>query len=371
MSEISVKKNNPRSKKQLKFLYLSLTKQSKSACLSCCDLDSQSQEHSMELSLPILENLVSDCVKLGVEMVCFTGPDPFQHQNWIEIARLFRNQGIKISVSANGAVITEEIARSMKELETSAQISLDDEETQNFTSKVEPSSAKELGSRALEGVQLLMKHGIPLNLNSVISKTNIHRVDYWLQVSIKLDITITFTLYNGILHSDDCQLQPLTIEETAQFIKQIAKGYETNPRISVNLPPLLVPSNMKPAVNPGCGWTHHVGGVLWNGDVTICPFASSCPELIAGNIRNQSFYDIWNDSPVLNNLRNNSYNDLKGICKYCPVCDLCMGACRLDSYLRFKDPTASFHLCQAFYDAMLKGSIPDKEFPSKMLEVLV
>lgn len=367
MSETPEKKNTLSSKKQLKFLYLNISDHSNLGCFHCYDPSFQSQAQSNELSLGAIENLVDDCKKLELETVCITDADPFFNQTWLEIGRLFRSRGIKIAVSVNKATITEHIALNLKELDALTQINLDEtEDLMDFRGGVDYSSCK-----APTGVALLVKHGIPVNLNAVISKKNIHMVDAFSSFSAKLEIDIKFTLYNGIFNNGAGQMQSLSIEETAQFIKKAGELYDTNPRISTSLPPLLVPANMKPTVNPGCGWTHHVGAVLSNGDVTICPFASGCPELIAGNIRDQSFDTIWTHSPLLKNLRNNSYTDLKGICMHCPVSDLCVGACRLDSYLRLKDPTAGFHLCQSFYEAMLKGLIPDKEFPSMMLEVIV
>ena len=57
------------------------------------------------------------------------------------------------------------------------------------------------------------------------------------------------------------------------------------------------------------------------GDVTPCPYMT----VVAGNLREQSFGEIWRDSPVLQDLRDPKR--LKGRCGRCEFNELC-GGCR-------------------------------------------
>ena len=59
-----------------------------------------------------------------------------------------------------------------------------------------------------------------------------------------------------------------------------------------------------------------------NGDVWPCPFV----EVNAGNIRNKSFREIYEDAPVFQNLRRRE-DKLKGVCSECNYKTVC-GGCR-------------------------------------------
>ena len=60
------------------------------------------------------------------------------------------------------------------------------------------------------------------------------------------------------------------------------------------------------------------------GDVTPCPYM----PLSAGNVRQNSFVDLWDKSDVFNSFR---YPQLKGKCGDCEYTDIC-GGCRARAY---------------------------------------
>jgi radical SAM protein with 4Fe4S-binding SPASM domain len=66
------------------------------------------------------------------------------------------------------------------------------------------------------------------------------------------------------------------------------------------------------------------------GDVTPCPYMT----VVAGNVREQGFAEIWRDSPVLQELRDPSL--LKGRCGRCEFKELC-GGCRCRAQASFGD----------------------------------
>jgi radical SAM protein with 4Fe4S-binding SPASM domain len=92
------------------------------------------------------------------------------------------------------------------------------------------------------------------------------------------------------------------------------------------------------AVTRGC-----LGGIGFcfvshRGDVQPCGFlAANC-----GNVRQQSFADIWNHSNVLTDLRN--YDKLKGKCNPCEFKRVC-GGCRARAYEATGDYLTQEPLC--------------------------
>ncbi|MEA3431539.1 MAG: SPASM domain-containing protein, partial [candidate division WOR-3 bacterium] len=58
------------------------------------------------------------------------------------------------------------------------------------------------------------------------------------------------------------------------------------------------------------------------------------PDLVVGDLRKQSFKEIWEESPVMISLRDRS--DLQGRCATCEYKALC-GGCRARAYAYFGD----------------------------------
>jgi radical SAM protein with 4Fe4S-binding SPASM domain len=70
--------------------------------------------------------------------------------------------------------------------------------------------------------------------------------------------------------------------------------------------------------------------IMPQGEVTPCPYMT----VVAGNVREQSFTEIWETSPVLLALR--QPEQLKGRCGVCEFKTLC-GGCRCRAYAAYGD----------------------------------
>jgi radical SAM protein with 4Fe4S-binding SPASM domain len=97
--------------------------------------------------------------------------------------------------------------------------------------------------------------------------------------------------------------------------------------------------------------------VLANGDVTICGVASDEPELVAGNVLDRPFREIWANAALFARTRALDVHDLGGICGRCAFREFCGGACRLSAFRESGDFLAPYELCQRFYD---EGLIADE-----------
>jgi len=73
------------------------------------------------------------------------------------------------------------------------------------------------------------------------------------------------------------------------------------------------------------------------GDITPCPYM----PVSAGNLRRQSFDEIWNDAPVLNDLRDPHLGGRCGVCEFSEIC----GGCRCRAYATHGDYLAEDPAC--------------------------
>jgi AdoMet-dependent heme synthase len=77
--------------------------------------------------------------------------------------------------------------------------------------------------------------------------------------------------------------------------------------------------------------------IMPEGDVTPCPYM----PLVAGNLRERSFIDIWQQAEVLQNLREPQLGGRCGACEFAKIC----GGCRCRAYAAYGDYLAEDPAC--------------------------
>jgi len=97
----------------------------------------------------------------------------------------------------------------------------------------------------------------------------------------------------------------------------------------------------------GCGVGRAYCAIQPNGIVTPCIYM----PIVVGDLKKQSFKEIWTTSPVLDDLR--SRDDLKGHCGVCEYRSAC-GGCRARAYAYFGDYKAPDPGCINNKEAFLK-----------------
>lgn len=68
-----------------------------------------------------------------------------------------------------------------------------------------------------------------------------------------------------------------------------------------------------------------------NGDVYGCDLMMGIDEFVAGNLKEQSLYDIWHNSKVFTKFREFDFEKIKGKCLTCNNI-WCGGGCRSAAY---------------------------------------
>jgi radical SAM protein with 4Fe4S-binding SPASM domain len=87
----------------------------------------------------------------------------------------------------------------------------------------------------------------------------------------------------------------------------------------------------------GCGAGRFYMGIEPNGDLYPCVFFPHDAALLLGNLLDDDFEEIWQNSPLLNNLRNKDL--LQDSCGSCESKNIC-GGCRARAYTYFNDVLA-------------------------------
>ncbi|MCB9898899.1 MAG: radical SAM protein [Planctomycetes bacterium] len=339
---------------RLDTIHFNSTKTCNLGCAFC--YDNAVRGRTELLPLETVRQIATDAVGLGCRRVILSGGEPLSRPDWQDVASIFDGAGMEVSLATNGTLITAEAARFLAGLRhVTLSISLDgDRETHDRLRAQDGAHA-----RTMRGLRHLQEAGVEFDLNATISRDNIRDVAFLTKVARDFECDVRFSLLHPNGRGKDMDggrfLEPAEILLLREYC-HVARRRAVP--IFLNLPPLLqYVEEIIPGRGAACGWAVNFCGVLANGDVTICGVASSEPHLVAGNVLERPFREIWADAPLFRETRSFQVDALGGICGRCAFREICGGACRLSAYRAEGDFLAPYELCQRFYD---EGLVPER-----------
>ncbi len=177
------------------------------ACKYCNEYDKVSKPVPLET----MKRRIDHLAKLGTNIVTISGGEPLLHPELDEIIRHMRKYPIIAGMITNGYLLT---ADRIKRLNAAGldhlQISIDNVNPDDVSKK----SLKVLDKK----LQLLSEHAdFHVNINSVVGGGVKNPHDALVVSRRALQLGFTSTV--GIIHDGDGQLQPLSDEERAVFLK--------------------------------------------------------------------------------------------------------------------------------------------------------
>ncbi len=209
---------------------------------------------------------------------------------------------------------------------------------------------------SLRGIELAKKGGLDFQINTTITRMNLHLISDILKLAVRLGavaLHIFLLVPTGRgKELQDQEISPVDYEKTLNWF------YEQRDQVPLQLKATCAPHYYRilrqrakeegkkitpkayglDAMTRGC-----LGGISFcfishMGQVQPCGYL----ELDCGNIRKQPFQEIWEHSPIFLNLRNtDGYKGKCGICEYRKVC----GGCRARAYESLGDYMAEEPYC--------------------------
>jgi heme b synthase len=257
-------------------------------------------------------------------------------------------------MATNGTLLTEEIVKEMKGSGIQrVSISLDgpDAETHDAFRKVKGSF-----EGSLRGIELLKKGRMEFQINTTVTRINLHVVPDMLRLAVRLG-AVAHHLFLLVPTGRGKELQNQEIS-ALDYEKTLHWFYEQRDRVPLQLKATCAPhyyrilrqrakqegKKISPkeygldAMTRGC-----LGGISFCfishvGEVQPCGYL----ELKCGNVREKPFDQIWAQSEIFKNLRNmNGYQGKCGRCEFRKVC----GGCRARAYETSGDYMAEEPYC--------------------------
>lgn len=286
--------------------------------------------------------LLDSIASFAEPVVVLSGGEPLVREDIFDIASYGTSLGLRMVLATNGTLVTPETSRRMKEsgiqrisvsIDGASAVSHDRFRRQNgaFTG-------------ALTGIEHVKAEGIPFQINTSVTRQNLTELPDTLNLAVRLGaaalhIFLLVPTGCGKEIADEEMITPGQYEETLNWV------YDRSKDSTINLKATCAPHYFRimrrraaeegikitpethgfEAMTKGCLAGTAVSFVSHKGDVYPCGYL----PVLAGNIHEAPFPDIWRNSELFRTLRDESLLDGKcGLCEFKSVC----GGCRARAY---------------------------------------
>ncbi|KYK23162.1 hypothetical protein AYK25_02145 [Thermoplasmatales archaeon SM1-50] len=304
-----------------------LTLQCNMRCIHCGSAAGDARRK--ELPTEDWENITKQLADLNCKEITLLGGEPFLRPDWYTIAKTIKNYGIKVTIISNGLCVNNVTISKLLTLEPySVAISID-----GGTQETHDSIRQRPGSFdiCMKTLLKLTDVNIPTTVITTLNKKNLKELP--LLRTLLLNKGIAWQLQIAapigrfprefVLSTEEFYAAALFIATTRKkyTMKEIpimgahCFGYNSQALPNINLLPLW----------RGCQAGTTLLGIQSDGGVKGC--LSLPNELIEGNIKNNTLYELWNKPTAFLYNRKFSTEDLTNDCQSCRFGKTCKGGC--------------------------------------------
>jgi radical SAM protein len=323
-----------------------LTRACQLKCLHC-RADAQYRRDPRELSLEEGKNLIDQIYEMNNPMLVFTGGDPLMREDVFDIAKYAVEKGVRVSMtpSATPNVTKEAIEKAKKVGLARWAFSID-----GPTAEIHDHFRGTAGSfdLTMEKIQYLHEVGLPIQINTVISRYNIEYLDEMAKMVESLGCvlwSVFFLVPTGRGQESD-MISPVQHEKVFRWLYDLSKrvSFDIKTTEAMHYRRVVIQQKMREAkettdeieylsaltekgltgsidglgrapkgVNDGNGFVFisHIGDV----------YPSGLLPVKAGNIRETPLAEIYRESPIFQSLRNpDLFKGKCGVCEFRYVC---------------------------------------------------
>lgn len=295
---------------------------------SHCYINATEKKLEDELSTEEAKKVIDQIHKVSSPLLILSGGEPLLRQDIYELIEYGTKKGLKIGLGSNGYLIDDAVARKLKEAGiATVSISIDSSIPAQHDAFRGVEGAWE---KSVNACKALRQNGILVQVNTTLTHDNYNQIDDIMTLAESIGVE-NFHLFFLVPTGRGVKLTDISPEK---YEEMITNTFARVHKHKLNVKPSCAPQFMRIAQGMGLDMRQWVRGCLAgmhycriypNGDVTPCPYL----PIKLGNIREQSFKDIWFNSEVFKNLRD--LNTLKGKCGACEYKTLC-GGCRARAY---------------------------------------
>ncbi len=274
-------------------------------CKHCYNYDREEQNvpNGQAMSREEILETIAAVAAEGALFICLTGGEALLHPHLEDFIQEIIKQHSVARLKSNGLLLNE------KKIERLARLGVDlidislygasEESYRNFT------GSGSAFTRVMNAIDACIAQKMNISLSIILNRSNIHELDAMVNMAREKGVSFQFSDEITSRYDGDTAPQQLALSE-ADY-EQLLKG------------PFSEYFNHYNDDNTfQCNCARSVCGISAFGEVYPCIGA----PLKSGNLRNQSFAQIWKESKVLNDIRNIQKEDFKE-CNKCDFKNYC------------------------------------------------
>ena len=320
---------------------LNLTKRCNLKCDHCyLDATTKAAGGDDELTTDECFRLIDQIAEVNKGcLLVITGGEPLVRPDILDIARYAVKLGFMVVFGTNGMLIDDRMAQALVEIGVmGVGISIDSLDPQKHNAFRGVPGAWEA---AVAGIEASKRNGLQFQVHFSAQPMNYQELPAVIEWSHGLGarvLNVFFMVCTG-RGEELTDITPAQYEEVLGYLVKCQDDYQGMlirarcaphfKRLAYEKDPNSPITKATGYMGGGCLAGTNYARVTPNGELTPCPYM----PLSAGNVRENSFADLWEKSDIFNSFR---YPQLKGKCGDCEYSEIC-GGCRARPYVDHGD----------------------------------
>jgi heme b synthase len=337
----------------LRLLAWETTRRCNLACLHC-RAAAGSGPYPDELTTAEGQKLLDDLATMGQVVVILTGGEPLLREDIFDLAAHGAGRGHRMVMAVNGTLLTPAVATRLKDAGIQrVSISIDGASAASHDRFRGVAGAYD---GALAGIAACRQAGLPFQINTTVTRANKNELPSIQALALELEaaahhVFVLVPTGRGELIREEL-LSPEEYEATLGWLLDRQK--EGRLFIKPTCAPqfyrlwrqdaaargekITAAAHGMEAMTKGCLGGQGFAFVSYRGEVQPCGYL----ELVAGNIRETPFPEIWAQSELFQQLRR--VDDYHGKCRVCQYRKVC-GGCRARAFALTGDVLGDDPIC--------------------------
>ena len=281
-------------------------------------------------------------------LLILTGGEPLLRPDILEISKYASDTGFLVVMGTNGVLLNDEVVEKMQQNGvTGAGLSIDSIQPTNHDKFRGMEGA---WKATLNGVEALKRAELDFLVQTSVTQWNYDEipqiVEYAYQLGAKV-LNLYFLVRTG-RGKTVMDITPTQYEKMLETMFKLQAQYSGKMLIAAKCAPhykrVIYEQQTDSAFLQGypsgtCPCGIYYCRISPEGELTPCPYL----PVSVGNLRDESFVKLWNDSETFHNLRDR--NRLEGKCGACEFKEVC-GGCRARAYATTENYLAADESCE-------------------------
>ena len=312
--------------------------------LSCpyCSNPVELELKSNEISTDLWKTALSDGAKIGILQAHFSGGEPTARKDLEELVNHASKIGLYTNLITSGVLINEDRLKKLYDAGLDhVQVSIQDTDPNNS----EKIAGFKGHQKKIETCGLIRKVGLPLTVNAVMHRQNLHNLKNMIELAVELDaerLEVAQVQYYGWALKNQTAFLPTReqLDKATIIVEEARIKYKGILAIDYVVPDYYA---KKPKSCMG-GWGRQFLNITPAGKVLPCHAAESLNFLNFDNLKEKSLAWIWEHSESFNRFRGTDW--MPEPCRSCDRKEIDWGGCRCQAFALTGNADATDPTCE-------------------------